>query len=94
MYDAAGWSSDGCHLKIIELLVQIGHSFEEADESLFASWPNPSLPQAAPMEMYGEPAFQAVDPFYVESLVLITSENRGAYPQHLANDAQSAQCLS
>lgn len=64
---------------VMDFLVGIGHGFEDADEPRSASWPGPSLPEDGPFEMYGETPFQAVDPFYVESLRAITSQNPGEY---------------
>ncbi|KAK3384029.1 hypothetical protein B0T24DRAFT_715818 [Lasiosphaeria ovina] len=85
MYDVAKWSSEGCHLDVIKHLVRIGHGFEDADEPRFALWPIPGL--ATPYDLFGEPVPRAVDPFYIEFLMHITSQNPDfgtTHPLHLA----------
>ena len=73
LYDSAKWADLSCHLEIIDCLTQLGHSFDNTDEPLFASWPKPAIPD----EMFDNPPVEAIDPFYIESFALIASQNPG-----------------
>lgn len=75
MVEAAGWSCESAHGAIADKLVRLGQGFDDLHDPLFIEWPEPCTPRLAPCEMYGEPNFEADDPFYIDFIARIVDLN-------------------
>ncbi|GAB1320001.1 hypothetical protein MFIFM68171_10211 [Madurella fahalii] len=85
--EVAGWGCESAHLVIVDTLVRLGQSFEDTDDPLFTTWPEPCTPRSGPWEMYGAPNFEAQDPFYIGFVARIVDLNEGfggTHPLHQA----------
>ncbi|KAF8852013.1 ankyrin [Acephala macrosclerotiorum] len=84
LYASASHNSEGCHLHVLENVLEIGYDFDNSPTPQFESWPRPCVD-----DLGGEFSMSIIprDPFFIEYLSGIVRTNQdfgGTAPLHQA----------
>ena len=71
---SASHNSEGCHLHVLENVLEIGYDFDNSPAPQFESWPRPCV-----VDLAGEFSMPMIpqDPFFIEYLSAIVRTNQG-----------------
>ncbi|KAE8451015.1 hypothetical protein EG329_005455 [Mollisiaceae sp. DMI_Dod_QoI] len=74
LYASASHNSEGWHLYVLEIVLEIGYDFDNSPAPQFKSWPRPCVDDLA-----GEFSMSIIpsDPFFIEYLSTIVRTNQG-----------------